>query len=77
MNFAMLKNDGPTLSKDDSSKFQIQKAYIRNLHPNRSPADWEQQLYHHFALFGPIIDLKVLETCKFISSQRTVRVRYL
>lgn len=61
--------------RDDSSRFQIQKIYIRNLAATHSPSHWEGLLFQYFSHFGPIIDLKVLETSWITSCARVVRLR--
>ena len=73
----MTEFDDGCFHREEFSKFQIQKIYIRNLGFERSPTEWEDLLFHYFNRFGVIIDLKVLETSWLTSYQRTLRLRDL
>jgi len=73
----MAECDAGMFAREDFSKFQIQKIYIRNLGFERTPSEWEDTLFDYFSRFGVIIDLKVLETSGLSSDQRALRFRHI
>jgi hypothetical protein len=65
----------PSLPAEEFSDFQLHKIYIKDLVSSRPPADAEAMLLGYFSHYGQIIDLKVLQTSRFISNQEDVRLR--
>ena len=72
-----MSNSDPALSFEEFYDFQLHKIYIKDLLCTRPPSEIEAALLDYFSRYGPIIDLKVLQTCSLNSNQEVVRFRHL